>query len=81
MKRVLLGLGGILAEALADVVFAAAPLDRRSARAMIGRLRASHLLAHPFRGEPAVDGDALADLLGALALGLRCFAPAASLQT
>lgn len=60
---VALGLGGILTEALGDVVFAAAPLERAAARALIGRLNASHLLTRPFRGEPAVDADALVDLL------------------
>jgi len=63
---VLLGLGGILTEALGDVVFAVAPLERDEALAMQGRLQASHLLTQPFRGEPAVDADALADLLVAL---------------
>ncbi len=60
---VLLGLGGILTEALGDVVFAAAPLARVDALAMIGRLRASHLLTKPFRGEAAVDAEALAGVL------------------
>jgi acetyltransferase len=60
---VLLGLGGILTEALGDVVFAAAPLTRADALAMIGRLRASHLLTKPFRGEPPVDAEALAAVL------------------
>ncbi len=60
---VVLGLGGILTEALGDVVFAAAPLSRDEARGMIHGLRASHLLTKPFRGEPPVDEDALADLL------------------
>jgi acetyltransferase len=60
---VVLGLGGILTEALGDVVFGAAPLSRAEARRMIRGLRTSHLLTKPFRGEPAVDEDALADLL------------------
>jgi len=60
---VLLGLGGILTEALGDVVFAAAPLEPADALAMIGRLRASHLLTKPFRGEAAVDAEALALVL------------------
>lgn len=60
---VVLGLGGILTEALRDVVFALAPLSRDEARAMAEGLRASHLLTQPFRGEPAVDRDALADIL------------------
>ena len=60
---VLLGLGGILSEALADVVFAAAPLSRAEARAAIHRLRASHLITRPLRGDPACDMDAIADVL------------------
>lgn len=60
---VVLGLGGILTEALQDVAFAAVPVDRAEARGLIGRLRASHLITEPFRGEPAADLDALADVL------------------
>ena len=60
---VVLGLGGILTEALGDVVFAAAPLTKGDAMRMITGLRASHLVTKPFRGEPAVDADALADVL------------------
>lgn len=60
---VVLGLGGILTEALRDVVFALAPLSRDEARRMADGLRASHLLTRPFRGEPAADLDALADVL------------------
>ena len=63
---VLLGLGGILTEALGDVAFAAAPLSHAEARALVLRLRASHLVTKPFRGEPAGDLDALAELLVAL---------------
>jgi len=68
---VVLGLGGILTEALGDVVFAAAPIDHDEARRMQERLSASHLLLRPFRGEPPVDRDALASVLvglGRLAL-------------
>ena len=60
---VVLGLGGILTEALRDAVFAQAPLTPAEARALPGRLRASHLLAEPFRGEPPVDVEALAAVL------------------
>ena len=63
---VLLGLGGILAEALGDVVFARAPLTPSAARRMIEQLEASHLLTQPFRGEPAADLDAVAAILSAL---------------
>jgi acetyltransferase len=62
---VVLGLGGILTEALGDAVFAAAPLARGDALRMIGGLRTQALLG-PFRGEPALDREALADVLVAL---------------
>ncbi len=64
---VLLGLGGILAEAQADVAFAAVPLSRNEARQMIRSLAASKLLTEPFRGEPAADEDALIEMLLSLA--------------
>ena len=60
---VLLGLGGILTEALGDVVFALAPLSHTQARAMVEGMRFQHLVTQPFRGEEPVDLDALADLL------------------
>ncbi len=63
---VVLGLGGILTEALGDVIFATAPLTAAEARRMLTALRTSHLLLAPFRGEPAVDADALASILVAL---------------
>jgi acyl-CoA synthetase (NDP forming) len=60
---VMLGLGGVLAEALDDVVFATAPLHAGEARRMLAGLRSQRLLEHPFRGEPGVDADALARIL------------------
>jgi acetyltransferase len=60
---VMLGLGGILTEALGDVAFAAAPLTKAEARALPRRLAASHLVLQPFRGEPAVDDETLVALL------------------
>jgi acyl-CoA synthetase (NDP forming) len=60
---VLLGLGGILTEALGDAVFATAPLTHTDAERMIDGLAASHLLTRPFRGEPAADRKALCELL------------------
>ncbi len=69
---VLLGLGGILTEAVGDAVFAAAPIDEAEAKQMIHALGASHLLTRPFRGEPPVDEGALAKLLVGLGrLGLE----------
>jgi acyl-CoA synthetase (NDP forming) len=63
---VLLGLGGILAEAVGDAVFAVAPLTRPEALAMLDGLATSHLLTMPHRGEPAIDREALADVLEGL---------------
>jgi acetyltransferase len=60
---VMLGLGGVLAEALGDVVFASAPVGEVEARRMLRGLQASSLLRRPFRGEPAVDEAKLAALL------------------
>lgn len=59
---VLLGIGGILAEALRDVTYRIAPFDRTEARAMIGELRAARIF-DGLRGRPASDVDALADVL------------------
>ncbi len=60
---VMLGLGGILTEALGDVVFGVTPLREADARRMIRGLRASHLLTRAFRGDPPVDEDALIRVL------------------
>ena len=57
-----LGLGGVFAEALADVQLAAAPLSHAEARRLIDAIRTQALLG-AFRGEPAVDRDALAAIL------------------
>jgi acetyltransferase len=62
---VMLGVGGVLAEAIADVVFRPAPLDPVTAQEMIDDLR-SHAVLAPFRGEAAVDRDELAGVLVAL---------------
>jgi acetyl-CoA synthetase (ADP-forming) len=67
---VMLGLGGIFAEALRDVAFAVAPLERGDADELIDALQHGALLG-PFRGEPAVDRAALRAVLeGLAALGL-----------
>jgi acetyltransferase len=63
---VMLGLGGILTEALGDVAFASVPLSEADARRLPAALEASHLLTEPFRGEPAVDPDALVAVLRGL---------------
>lgn len=55
---VMFGLGGVLAEAIKDVVFRPAPLDERGAREMVASLRTQSLLGD-FRGEGAVDTEGL----------------------
>ncbi len=59
---VMFGLGGVFVEALDDVVFRVAPFDHRDAEAMIQEIRA-HRLFDAVRGRPAVDREALVDLL------------------
>jgi acetate---CoA ligase (ADP-forming) subunit beta len=67
-RCVMIGFGGILAEAIADVSFRLVPLERIDADEMIDELQTQALLG-PFRGEPAVDRDALAaTILGLSAL-------------
>jgi acetate---CoA ligase (ADP-forming) subunit beta len=58
----MLGVGGILAEAVADVAFRLVPIDRTDAEEMIEDLGLQALLG-PFRGEPAVDREAVAGVL------------------
>ncbi|MEQ1787932.1 MAG: acetate--CoA ligase family protein [Acidimicrobiales bacterium] len=62
---VMLGIGGILAEALGDVAFRLVPITRQDAHDMIDDL-ATQALLDEVRGEPAVDRDALVDVLVAL---------------
>ena len=59
---VMLGVGGVLAEAIADVVFRPAPLDPTAAATMIDDLATQKLLGE-FRGERAVDRGQLAEAL------------------
>ena len=56
------GLGGVLAEAVQDVVFRLAPLTRWDAAEMCRSIRGTKLLQE-FRGAPAVDLRALEDVL------------------
>lgn len=59
---VMLGVGGVLAEALADVAFRLVPLARVDAEELIDDLRTQALLGS-FRGEPPVDRERLVDVL------------------
>ena len=59
---VMVGIGGILAEAIADVSIRVVPIERVDAEEMIEDLATQSLLG-PFRGEPAVDREALVDVL------------------
>jgi acetyltransferase len=59
---VLLGLGGVTAEAIGDVAVRLAPLSPEDAHEMIGELSGEKLL-EGFRGHPAVDRDELVGLL------------------
>lgn len=59
---VMLGVGGILAEAVADVAFRLVPIEDHDAFEMIDDLATQALLG-PFRGEPAVDRRALVEVL------------------
>lgn len=59
---VLLGVGGVLAEAIADVTMRLVPIEEADAHEMIEDLATAALLGE-FRGEPAVDRDALVEVL------------------
>ncbi len=56
------GLGGIYVEALKDVTFRVAPIDRREATEMLGEIRSYNLL-RGVRGEKSADMAAIADTL------------------
>ena len=61
-RCIMLGIGGIFAEALADVVFRLVPLSTSDAHGMIDALENQSWL-DSFRGEPPVDRGALARVL------------------
>ncbi len=69
--NVMLGVGGVLAEAIADVQFRPAPISAIDAAEMIEGLATQRLLGE-FRGDAAVDRQQLADVL----LGLSSLAAA-----
>jgi acetyltransferase len=58
----MVGLGGVLVEAMADTALAPVPLDHEAARALIGRLKGARLF-EAFRGAPPADVDALVALM------------------
>ena len=62
---VMLGIGGILAEAIADVTFRPVPVSPDQAGEMVDSLRTQKILGE-FRGEVAVDRDSLVACLTAL---------------
>lgn len=62
---VMVGIGGVLAEALADVAFRLVPVERVDAEDMLDDLAARALFG-PVRGEPVVDRKAVVDVLRAL---------------
>ncbi|MEX2256069.1 MAG: acetate--CoA ligase family protein [Acidimicrobiia bacterium] len=62
---VMVGIGGVLAEALADVAFRLAPIEPADAEEMLDDLAAQALLG-PVRGEAPVDRAAVAAVLLAL---------------
>lgn len=59
---VLAGVGGAMVELVRDAAVAPAPLSTRDALGLLGRIRGQALL-NGFRGAPAVDREALADII------------------
>ena len=70
-RTVLLGVGGVLAEAVADVSVRLVPITRVDAEEMVEDLSSQALLGE-FRGEPALDRGSVVDVL----LGLSATAEA-----
>ncbi len=58
----MVGLGGVLVEALGDVALAPVPLDHAAARALLGRLKGAAILGR-YRGAPETDSEALIELI------------------
>jgi acetyl-CoA synthetase (ADP-forming) len=74
---VMLGIGGVLAEAVADVAFRLVPITRVDAEDMIDDLDTQRLFG-PFRGEPAIDRERLVDVLVGLSAAAEANADIAS---
>jgi hypothetical protein len=62
---VMVGVGGVLAEALGDVAIRLVPITKVDAADMLDELETQSLLG-PFRGEPALDRHAMIEVLMAL---------------
>jgi acetyl-CoA synthetase (ADP-forming) len=62
---VMVGIGGVLTEALADVAFRLVPVERVDAQEMLDELGTQALFG-PVRGEPPVDRNAVVDVVLAL---------------
>src|ERR1700694_1364015 len=58
----MVGLGGVLVEALGDIALVSVPLDHAGARALLSRLKGAQVLG-PYRGSPPADTDALIELM------------------
>jgi acetate---CoA ligase (ADP-forming) len=58
----MVGLGGVLVEAVGDMALATVPLDNATAHALIASLRGARVFG-PYRGAPPADVDALAELM------------------
>ncbi len=58
----MVGLGGVLVEAIGDVALSPVPLDRAAAAALLGRLKGAAILG-PYRGAPPADTEALVELM------------------
>ena len=61
-KLVAFGLGGVLVEVLKDITFRLAPVNHDEARAMLDGVQATEML-DGVRGQPAVDKNALAEII------------------
>ncbi len=59
----MLGLGGVLAEALEATAFRVCPINAREARDMIGEVRGLPKILAGFRGAPKADTEALVEVL------------------
>jgi len=69
----MVGLGGVLVEALGDVVLSPVPIDHDAARALLDRLKAAKVLGR-YRSAPPADVDALVELMVRLSLFAADFA-------